>query len=98
MKTPDELMPALSLDDLGLHRWQPVNGAAAELLTPSTTTDRKRRKILRAIESNAGLSDRQIAEIAGVDHKTVAKYRRSGGEIPNDDGEIPAPEPRDSRT
>jgi len=78
--TPEQLMPSLSLDDLGVRHWQPPQGAAAELLTPSTTAGRKRKAVLRAIAANPGASDRKVGEIAGVDHKTVAKYR--GGEIP----------------
>jgi hypothetical protein len=100
MPTADQLMPALSLDDLGVKTWQPPEGAAAALLTPTTTADRKRRKVLRAIEANPGASDRQVAAIAGVDHKTVSAYRRArepggelpagGGELPTESGELPA--------
>jgi hypothetical protein len=90
MPTAEDLMPALSLDDLGVKTWQPPEGAVSELLTPSTTADRKRRKILRAIEANPGASDRKIAEIVGCDHKTVAKYRSSAGELPAAAGDFPA--------
>lgn len=90
LPTPDQLMPALSLDDLGVKHWQPAEGAAHELMAPVTTTDRKRRRILRAIEANPGASDRKIAEIAGCDHKTVATYRRDRGELPASFGEFPA--------
>jgi hypothetical protein len=90
MPTAKQLMPALSLDDLGVKHWQPPEGAAAPLLTPSTTADRKRRQILRAIEANPGLSDRRLAELAGCDHKTIAAYRRNGGELPAAGGEFPA--------
>jgi hypothetical protein len=89
MPTAEQLMPSLSLDDLGVKHWQPPEGAAAALLTPSTTADRKRRKILRAIEANPGKPDREVGRIAGVDHKTVAAYRRSGGELPAPGGDFP---------
>jgi hypothetical protein len=92
MPTVEQLMPALSLDDLGVKHWQPPDDAAAVLLTPSTTADRKRRKVLRAIEANPGASNRAIAEIAGVDHKTVGKYRTEAGESV---GEIPSGFPDD---
>ena len=85
LPTAEQLMPALTLDDLGVKTWQPPEGAAAALLTPSTTADRRRRKVLAAIEAHPGWSDRKIAEIAGVDHKTVAAYRRRAGEIPGTD-------------
>ena len=82
MPTAEQLMPALSLDDLGVKTWRPPEGAASALLTPSTPADRKRRKVLAAIEAHPGWSDRKIAEIAGADHKTVAAYRRCAGELP----------------
>jgi hypothetical protein len=91
MPTAEQLMPSLSLDDLGVKTWQPPEGAASALLTPSTTADRKRRKVLRAIEAHPGASDREVGRLAGVDHKTVAVYRRAG-EIPAPGGEIPAAE------
>jgi hypothetical protein len=89
MPSAEQLMPSLSLGDLGVRTWQPPEGAASELLTPSTTADRRRRKVLRAIEANPAASDREIARIAGVDHKTVAAYRRSAGELPAAGGEFP---------
>lgn len=92
MPTPEQLMPSLTLDDLGVKRWQPPKGAASALLTPSTTADRKRRQVLRAIEANPGASNRRIAEIAAVDHKTVAKYRDEHGELPGGGGDFPTPE------
>lgn len=92
MPTAEQLMPSLSLDDLGVKHWQPHGGAAGELLTPSTPADRRRRAILRAIEANPGASDRKVAEIAGCDHKTVAQYRRAGGELPAPPGEFPGGE------
>ncbi len=93
MPSPEEMMPALGLDGLGVQTWQPPEGAASMLVSPSTTGDRKRRRVLRAIEANPGASNRAIAQIAGVDHKTVAAYRRDGepgGELPSWDGEFPA--------
>lgn len=89
MPTVEELMPALSLDDLGVVRWQPPEDAAAQLTTPLTPADRRRRKILRAIEANPGASDRSIATLVGCDHKTVAAARRESGEFPALGGEIP---------
>ncbi len=80
MPTAEELMPALQIEDLGVARWQPPDDAATQLTTPLSATDRRRR-IRRAIEADQGASNRKIAEIAGVDHKTVAAYRsgeRSG--------------------
>lgn len=89
MPTVEQIMPALSLDDLGVVRWQPPDDAATQLTTPQTPADKRRRRVLRAIEANPGLSDRKVAEIAGCDHKTVASYRRDRGEIPVIGGEIP---------
>lgn len=89
LPTPDEMMPSLSLDDLGVKGYQPSEGAAAALLTPSTTTDLKRRKVFRAIENNPGASNRSIGELTQTDHKTVGKYRAERGEIPIEAGEIP---------
>jgi hypothetical protein len=93
--TAEQLMPALTLDDIGVKHWQPPDGAAAQLVTPSTTADRKRRQIRRAIEANPDASNRRIAELTGVDHKTVAKYRERGetsgeivGEIPTSTGKV----------
>jgi hypothetical protein len=86
MPTAEQLMPAISLQDLGVRPWQPPEGAAAELLTPSTPAARRRQKIRQAIAASPGASDRRIAEIAGCDHKTVAAYRRNAGESA---GELP---------
>jgi hypothetical protein len=83
MPTVEQLMPALNLEDLGVKSWQPPEDSAAQLTTPLTPTDRKRRRVLRAIHANPGASDRQIAAIAGCDHKTVAAHRpNAGGEFP----------------
>jgi hypothetical protein len=93
MPTAEQLMPALSLGDLGVKTWQPPKGTASALLTPSTPADRKRRKALAAIDAHPGWSDRKIAEIAGVDHKTVAAYPRRAGETP---AELPGRAPGDT--
>ncbi len=77
MPTVEALTPALTLEDLGVKRWQPPEDIAAQLTTPLTPAGRRRRRVLRAIEANPGASDRKIAAIAGVDHKTVAAARRS---------------------
>ena len=65
MPTVEQLMPPLSLDDLGVTRWQPPEDAAAQLTTPMSATDRRRRQIRRAIQANPHASDREIAEIVG---------------------------------
>jgi hypothetical protein len=87
MPTAERLMPPLSLSDLGVKRWQPPEGAAAELLTPSTPAARRRQRIARTIAANPAASDRKIAELVGVDHKTVAAHRRANGGEPA--GELP---------
>ena len=90
MPTAEEFMPALGLDDLGVVRWQPPEDAATQLTTPMTPADKRRRRILRAIEANSGMSDRKIGELIGCDHKTVATYRRERrGELPAVSGEFP---------
>ena len=78
MPTVEQLMPPLSLDDLGVTRWQPPEDAAAQLTTPMSATDRRRRQIRRAIQANHHASDREIAEIVGCADKTIASYRRVG--------------------
>lgn len=93
MPSADQLIPALGLRDIGVEGWQPPEDAAGQLLTPMTTADRKRRRILRAIEANPGASDRRIAELAGCDHKTIAAYRRERGELTGSAGEFPTPAP-----
>jgi hypothetical protein len=99
LPTVEQLMPSLSLADLGVKHWQPPEGVAFELMAPLTTTERKRRRVLRAIERDPAASDRAIGERAGVDHKTVAALRRKRGELPSggeparnsppEDGEAP---------
>jgi hypothetical protein len=80
MPTVEELMPTLSLGDLGVKHWQPPRELARDLLTPSTPADMRRKQILQAIEQNPDASNRQIAAITGFDHHTVGKYRAQGGE------------------
>jgi hypothetical protein len=89
LPSAEQLMPALSLADLGVKHWQPPEDAATQLTTPLTPAQRRQRQILRAIEANPGASDRKIAEIAHCDHKTVATYRRERGEFPAIGGESP---------
>ncbi len=89
MPTVEQIMPALGLDDLGVTRWQPPEDAATQLTTPMTPAGKRRRQILRAIESNPGMSNRGIAELVGCDHKTIGAYRRERGELPAVGGEIP---------
>jgi hypothetical protein len=89
MPTAEQLMPPLHLEDLGVVRWQPPEDAATQLTTPLTPAQKRGRRIARAIEANPGLSDRAIAQIAGVDHKTVAVHRRERGELPALSGEFP---------
>jgi hypothetical protein len=89
MPGPEQLMPPLSLDDLGVKRWQPPEDAAGQLTTPLTPAQRKQRQVRRAIEANPGVSDREIGRLTNVDHKTVAKARRDRGELPAISGEIP---------
>jgi hypothetical protein len=89
MPTVESIMPPIGLEDLGVVRWQPPEDAAAQLTTPLTPADKRRRQIRRVIEANPGLSDRKVAELAGCDHKTVGSLRRDRGEIPALGGEIP---------
>ena len=67
--------------------WQPRRGRAGRLLATLTTADRRRRRVLRAIEANPGKSDREVARLAGVDRKTVAPTRERG-ELPAADAEF----------
>lgn len=97
MADVEGMMPALTLDDVGVKHWQPPTDAAAALLTPSSTADRKRKQVLRALEADPGATTTRIAALAGVDRKTAAKYisERNGEipnqseEFPNDDGKLP---------
>jgi hypothetical protein len=89
LPTVEDLMPALQLEDLGVTRWQPPADAAGQLTAPLTTAARRARIIARAIEAHPGASDRAIAKLAGVDHKTIAAHRRDGGELPAAGGKFP---------
>jgi hypothetical protein len=91
MPRVQELMPALSLDDLGVRTWQPPVDAAQILTAGLDPVERRRRQIRYAIESNPGASDRYIGQLLGVDHKTVGKYRRGLGQV----GELPGESPAD---
>jgi len=72
--TVEKLMPAITLDDLGVKRWVPDEDAAARLLTPFTPADRQRRMVLRAIEAHPDATDVELAAITGVDVRKVAAY------------------------
>lgn len=76
LPSAEELMPRLSLQELGVTRWQPPEDIAGQLTTPMTTSGRLRRRVKRAIEANPDESDIDIARIAGIDVKTVAAFRR----------------------
>ena len=77
--------------------WQPPQDAAGSLLTPSTATtrDAKRQAIAAALAANPDGSDREVARLTGVDHKTVGKLRGQGGEIPSPTEELPTTEDGD---
>ena len=72
--------------------WTPPQEAAAALLSPSSASnrERKRQAIAQALAANPNGSDREIARTAGVDHKTVAAVRPQTGEIPTESGESPS--------
>jgi hypothetical protein len=95
LPTPEQLMPQVAVGELRVQGerqpWESPLGLAAELLTPSTasTREERRKAIERALALNPEASDRAIARMAGVDHKTVGKVRGEGGELPTEDGEIP---------
>lgn len=82
LPSPEQLMPALRLEDLGVKRWQPPEDIAAQLTSPLTATQRRRRQIMRVIQARPGESNRAIAKAAGCDPKTVAAIRAERGEIP----------------
>ena len=84
MPTVEQLMPALSLEDLGVVRWQPPEGAAAQLTTPLSASARRHRLIRRVIVADPNMGDHEVAEMVGdCDHETVAAARReSAGELP----------------
>jgi hypothetical protein len=72
MSTPEQLMPALSLEDLGVKRWQPPENAAAQLVTPITTGERIKRQVHRALVQYPNADDEEIAAITGLDCDTVS--------------------------
>lgn len=58
---------------------------SANLLRPHLTTEQKRNVIAELLKANPEKSNRQIAKMVGVDHKTATKVRRekeATGEIP----------------
>jgi hypothetical protein len=85
MPSAEALMPSLSLDDLGVKRWQPPEDVATQLTTPLSATQRRRRLIRRAIIANPDLGDREIAEmITNCDDNTVAVVRREESGVHTD--------------
>ena len=67
--------------------WQPPTHAAGELLTPSSASTREARRqaVAAALVATPEASNREIARMAGVDHKTVGKLRgESVGNSPQD--------------
>ena len=54
----------------------------------ATSRTEKRARVLHVIAAHPTASNREIGRLAGVDHKTVAALRRSGGEteIPHSGG------------
>lgn len=94
MPTADALMPRVHVGELEGEperpRWEPPDGLAGDLLTPSggSAREERRQAIARALAANPRGSDRLIGRMAGVDHKTV-RATREAGEIPGAGGEIP---------
>jgi hypothetical protein len=72
--------------------WTPPPDAAAALLTPTTAAGReaKRQAFDAVLAANPEQSNRELGRLAGVDHKTVGKWRTEGGELPSESGEIPS--------
>jgi hypothetical protein len=98
MPSVEELMPRVEIGELGegaepeRPHWHPSPELTRDVLTPSTgrVREERRRAIKRALAANPEGSNREIARMAGVDHKTVATHR--AGEFPADDGELPSDE------
>ncbi len=106
MPTPEQLLPAVvvgelepgssadQFEELRGRRggWTPPQEAAGALLTPSSASNReqKRQAVAAALAADPDGSDRAIGRLAGVDHKTVAKLRGEGGEVPAESGEVPS--------
>lgn len=77
--------------------WTPAPGAVAHLLTTGAgrTREAKRRQVLAALAAaNPAASNREVARLASVDHKTVARIRgevtAQAGENPHNAGEVTA--------
>lgn len=100
MPTAAQLLSPVDVGELepgeGARRhWEPAPAVVSQLLTPSTaaTREAKRRAVVAALAADPGASNRQVALVAGVDHKTVGKWRAEGGETPHVGGEIPTNSP-----
>ncbi len=102
MPTPDQLLPQIDVAELSpsgaeprdrWRSWEPPAGAAAALMQPRTGRQARRDAIADAIAATPDASDREIARIAGADHKTVAAVR---GESPQAGGETPQQFPTDT--
>lgn len=80
--------------------WTPAPDAVAHLLTTGAgrTREAKRRQVLAALAAlaaaNPAASDREVARLASVDHKTVARIRgeatAQARENPHNAGEVTA--------
>ena len=90
MPSAAELMPSLGLDDLGVKTWQPPEGIASKLVTPTTPADLRRRKVLRAIEAHPGASDREI----GRPRAWITKLSPATGGVGNCPGAVGNSPPR----
>lgn len=95
MPSADALMPSVDIGELDgkpeRKPWTAPPELAGGLLTPSSgrAREERRKAVARALAANPDGSDREIARMAGVDHKTVGKARSEGGELPGEDGEFP---------
>jgi hypothetical protein len=95
LPSAEDLLPRVDIGELDgrseRRPWQPNPELTGQLLTPSNGSAREQRRqaIERALTANPNGSDRAIARMAGVDHKTVAAARSAGGEPPGEAGEIP---------
>lgn len=87
-----------SLPEGARRHWEPAPAVVSQLLTPSTaaTREAKRRSVVAALAADPGASNRRLALVAGVDHKTVGKLRAEGGDFPTDVGSFPTLSPADS--
>lgn len=91
LPTAEALLPQFSIGELERGRWEPPAALTAAVLTPSggSVREQRRQAVARAITANPDGSDRAIARMAGVDHKTVANLRAGAGESPAEPGELP---------